>query len=62
MLKVKLNRAQAGLAETKEAFEALTSSLSQEQVNEWKTQEEEAMLARGESLDIYDVQMEKGSY
>jgi hypothetical protein len=61
MLRRKLKKARAGLRETKDPFEALTASLPTEKIQEWTMLEEQAMLTRGEALDIYDVQGEKGN-
>jgi len=59
-LKKKLKKAEAGLEETRDAFEALTAALPSDKVNEWTMQEEQAMVTRGEALDIYDVRAQKG--
>ena len=61
MLKRKLKLARIGLAETQNAFEALTNSLSSENIQMWTKQEEEALDKRGSSLDIYNVLVEKGN-
>ena len=47
------------MAETGAAFQALTDSLSVEQIVEWKKQETRS-LARGDALKVYEVQQGKG--
>ena len=51
-----------GIKETKVALDELTTSkrLKQEWIADWTKQEEKAMKERGESLNIYDVSLEKG--
>jgi hypothetical protein len=61
MLRRKLKKALAGLEETKGPFESLTAFLPTEKVEEWKVQEEQAMLVRGDALGIFDVQLQKGN-
>lgn len=61
MLKLKYSRAVKGLASTKEAFEALTDSLSPALVEDWSKAEKKAMKLRGDHLRIYDVRITKGT-
>ncbi len=60
MLSKKLQKARQGLSETQAAFVGLTESLSEENIQEWKRQEEVALRWRGDALKIYEVQQEKG--
>jgi hypothetical protein len=48
------------MAETGAALEALTDSLSAEQVEEWKKQEQRALAQRDDALKVYEVQQDKG--
>jgi hypothetical protein len=59
-LQKKLSMALSQHKETKEAYESLTTSLSPDRIQEWMAQENKAMARRGDALDIYDVQMQKG--
>lgn len=61
MLRRKLKKALAGLEETKGPFESLTAFIPPKKIEEWKVQEEQAMLNRGEALGIFDVQIQKGN-
>jgi len=60
MLKKKMKRAKIDSATTEEVFESLTKSLPDEKIHGWQKQEDEALSNRGDSLDIYEVQMQKG--
>jgi hypothetical protein len=60
MLSKKLQKARQGLSETQAAFEGLTESLSEENIQEWKREEEVALRWRGDALKIYEVRQEKG--
>jgi hypothetical protein len=60
LLKKKLSRAKVDLPKTQGVFESLTKSLPRETVQEWKELEEEAMSTRGDALEIYEVQLDKG--
>jgi hypothetical protein len=59
-LKNKLKNAYIGLSKTKKAFEDLTNCLSFEKISDWEKKEEKALIARGEALNIYEVQLHKG--
>jgi hypothetical protein len=60
MLSKKLKRAREGLSETGLALQGLTDSLSEEKIEEWKRQEQEALRQGGDALKIYEVQQHKG--
>ncbi len=49
------------MAETGAALEALTDSLSAEQVEEWMKQEQRALAQRDDALKVYEVQQDKGA-
>jgi hypothetical protein len=59
-LKKKLKRAKVDLPKTQNVFESLTKSLPKETVQEWKQLEEDAISTRGDALEIYEVQLDKG--
>lgn len=59
MLNVKYSRTIKGLADTREAFDALTKSLNPALVVAWTKAEKQAMDERGEYLRIYDVNITK---
>jgi len=59
-LSKKLKKAMEGLSDTKAAYQGLTESLSQEQIQDWIRQEKQASRHRGDALKIYEVQQEKG--
>ena len=61
-LKRKLKQAEAGLSKTCDSYEDLSSSLSERWIEEWKIQEQKALLERGNALDIYTVQISKGEH
>lgn len=48
------------LPDAKANYVQLSNSLSDDLVTKWKKEEEKAMEKRGEALDIYNVQLEKG--
>lgn len=54
-------RAVKGFRETNAAFQALSQSLTNEQIESWGKQEEDAMNFRGEALRVYDVKSTKGN-
>lgn len=55
-----MKRAKEGLEETRETFQGLTASLSEENISRWKGLAEDAMANRGDALKIYQVQQAKG--
>jgi hypothetical protein len=60
LLKKKLQCAKVDLPKTHEVFDSLTGSLSPETIQEWMKLEQEAMSTRGDALQIYEVQLDKG--
>jgi Kyakuja-Dileera-Zisupton transposase len=61
-LKRKLKLAEAGLSKTRDALDGLSTSLPNTLIEKWQSQELNASSVRGDALDIYTVQMSKGSY
>jgi hypothetical protein len=49
-----------GRDESKAAFEDLDAKIDETSLWAWREEEQEAMENRGESLRIYEVQIEKG--
>lgn len=43
-----------------EAYEELTACLEDDKIQKWSQDEKQAMMWRGEHLEIYDVRMESG--
>jgi hypothetical protein len=60
-LKRKLKLSEAGLAKTQDALDGLSSSLPNALIEKWRSQEMSASLMRGNALDVYTVQISKGS-
>lgn len=56
----KYKRALKGVDDTKSPFDELTQSLDSGKISMWRIDEEKAMEQRGEYLDIYQLQMNKG--
>jgi hypothetical protein len=56
----KHERGLKGVECTKGPFEDLSASLDPDQLKHWTQDAERADLERGEELDIYSVQMDKG--
>lgn len=56
----KYSRAVKGLRETYSAYQGLSDSLTEEQIDLWRAQEEDAMEHRGEYLRIYEVKSVRG--
>jgi hypothetical protein len=46
--------------EMKAAFEELCETVDEQVLEQWKQEEQNAMVLRGEHLRVYDVKMEKG--
>lgn len=56
----KYQKASRGLEETKGVYDELTSKLETSSIQKWLEMEAEAMEMRGEYLDIYHPDVEKG--
>ncbi|KAH7906220.1 hypothetical protein BJ138DRAFT_1016595 [Hygrophoropsis aurantiaca] len=52
-------RAMKGVEETKEPFQALSSSLNQADVEKWTLEERKASKERGEALNVYQLRFDK---
>ncbi|KAF4584651.1 hypothetical protein EYR38_001880 [Pleurotus pulmonarius] len=55
----KWKRAKTSFAEMKEAYEDLRCRLSEDDLESWNSQAEQASLLRGKALEIYDVKIEQ---
>ncbi|KAF4580711.1 hypothetical protein EYR38_002997 [Pleurotus pulmonarius] len=55
----KWKRAETSFAEMKEAYEDLRCRLSEDDLESWNSQAEQASLLRGKALEIYDVKIEQ---
>ena len=55
----KYDNAEIGCKTTEAIYENLTKKLPQDDLKLWKLDEEEAMLLRGEALDIYQPKFVK---
>lgn len=60
MLATKMKRAKVGLAETKKAFDELSSSITEENRTKWSIEEAKALMEGGSALSVYSVQLQKG--
>jgi hypothetical protein len=56
----KLKAASDGVESTKGPFEELSSALDADQLELWTKEAEKADKERGEALDIYSLQVDKG--
>jgi hypothetical protein len=54
-------RAKAGLKATSKPHQQLTQAQKKDSVEQWHRQAEEAQALRGEALEIYDIQFDKGA-
>jgi hypothetical protein len=57
---IKWNRAKKGLEETGSAYEKLTVRLDYDWIHAWTEQAETAAVEGGDSLKIYNVDVEHG--
>jgi hypothetical protein len=60
MLKSKHVKAIKGFKAMKEAFDQLSSSINQADLEQWTKEAEEADFKREDSLKIYGINLEKG--
>jgi hypothetical protein len=58
----KYNKAVVGARELCEAFEGLDENVTDEQQKKWEKDEAAPMKHRGDKLEVYVVQMEKGKF
>jgi hypothetical protein len=58
----KYDKAVVGARELREAFEGLDENVTDEQRKKWEKDEAAAMKHRGDKLEVYAVQMEKGKF
>ncbi len=58
----KWKRAETSFAEMKEAYEDLRCRLTEDDLESWNSQAEQASLLRGEALEIYDVKIEQSKF
>jgi hypothetical protein len=56
---MKWKKAKQGEAETLQAFQELSDRFPTEWIDDWKSAEREAAVARGNSLKVYDLQVQK---
>jgi len=56
----KYDKAVAGSRDLHEAFVGLDESVTDEQRKKWEKDEKMAMKHRGDKLEVYEVQMDKG--
>lgn len=56
----KFEKATIGVKETSEAFHELSAALDRNLVKNWRKEEQNAQVKRGEALRIYDVHLEQG--
>jgi hypothetical protein len=56
----KYEKAVVGSRDLREAFEGLDENITQQQRQQWENDEKMAMAHRGDHLEIYGVQMDKG--
>ena len=60
-LVIKWHRAVKGLEETQNAYVELTARLDSDWVDAWTEQAEKAAIEGGDSLKIYNVDVERGA-
>jgi hypothetical protein len=58
----KYHKAVAGCRDLREAFVGLDESVTDEQRKKWEKDEKMAMKHRGDKLEVYGVQMDKGEF